>query len=141
MQHVALLRSCGIILDFENDLCSICSVFGSVSSYQRQSSALPSALSSPVEGSLVHFESHPSLFPAPLFLSGNAWHPPLLEFSHTFHTGCSLGGDEAAKVNGQMCKGYGKETKHVTLICLRLFINVMLLRRGGDSASAYKIVT
>lgn len=107
-QVVAILRSCRVILDCENDLCSICSVFCSVSSYQRPYSALPSALSSPVGGSLVHFESHPSLFPAPLFLSGNAWRPPLLEFSHTFRTGWSLSGDEGAKVKGQMWRGYGK---------------------------------
>lgn len=93
-----ILRSCRVKLEIssavtEKNLCSICSLLCYVNSYQRPSSALPSALSSPVGGSLAHYVSRPSLAPAPLFLSGNPWHPPQLVFSHTCHIGWHLGGD------------------------------------------------
>lgn len=83
------------------NLCSICSVLSFTSPHQRPSSALPLALSSPVEGSLVHFVSHPFPSPAPLFLSDSAWHPPQLVFSHTFHTGWHLGGSKGERLDMQ----------------------------------------
>lgn len=66
---------------------------GLLSLYRKLSSAHPSALSSPAGGSRAHFVSHLSLFPAPVSLSSNAWHPLQLAFSHTFHTGWRLGGE------------------------------------------------
>lgn len=69
------------------------SVFALFSPYQRPSSAHPSALSSPVAGSPVHFGFRLSPFLAPVFLSSIAWHPPQPAFSHTSHTGWRLSED------------------------------------------------
>lgn len=82
------LQTCieAVMTEKKFNWCLICFV----SLYQRRSSALPSALSSPYGGSQVHFVSHPSLFPAPPSLSGNVWHPHPLAFSHTCHIGFHL---------------------------------------------------
>ena len=80
------------IIEVRNQAFFICFVFICLSFYPRLSSALPSALASPAGGPPVHLVSHPSLSPAPLFLWGNASHPPPLAFSHTVRTGWHLGG-------------------------------------------------
>lgn len=71
---------------------STCSLSSFSHPHQRLSSSLLSVLFFPVGGSVMHFVSHLSLFPAPVSLSRNAWRPLPLVFSHIFHTGWHLGG-------------------------------------------------